>query len=167
MSEYSHADVERLIHENSKLKGREAREKSQAVEYTEKAVVALTAGAVGFGIGVVNAQNGATAETPYSLGGSIPIDAVAAGVGLVAILATPAQGKNASLMPVSLGLGGAGIGIWAQRAGYQWQQARAGTTTAPATTTSGYVGWGGRMAPRMAQPGIYGGVPNPYVQQYA
>lgn len=166
MDGYSHADFQRLIHENSKLKAREAKEKSQAVEYTEKAVVGLSAAALGFGIGVLNAQNGGTAEAPYLLGGQVPVDTVAAGVGLAAILLTPTHGSSEKLMPLSLGAGAAAIGIWGQRAGFAWQQARAGAVAAPATTTAGSVGWGGPRSMHerfMAGSGQYGPLHNPYV----
>jgi len=175
MDGYSHADFQRLAHENAKLKSREAKEKSQAVEYTEKAIVGVSAVALGFGIGVINAQNGATAEAPFQLGGTVPIDTVAAGLGAIAILATPTHGPSEKLMPLSLGAGAAALGIWGQRTGYAWQQSRAGTAAAvaPATTTaSGTVGWGGGgMSPRFqaqGQPGgHYGGFKNAYVDQYA
>jgi hypothetical protein len=173
MADYTHSDVERLIHENSRLKSREAKEKSQAVEYTEKAVVGIAAAATGFALGVYNAQNGATAENPVQVGGQVPADALAAGLGAIAILATPTHGPSEKLMPLALGFGGAAIGIWGQRAGFQWQQARAGATPAAGTTTAGSVGWGGHgaghggMMPRMAPPGGYGGYRNAYVDQYA
>ena len=173
MDGYSHADFQRLAHENAKLRSREAKEKSQAVEYTEKAIVGVSAVALGFGIGVLNAQNGATAEAPFQLGGTVPIDTVAAGLGAIAILATPTHGPSEKLMPLSLGAGAGALAIWGQRTGFAWQQARAGAAAAPAaTTTSGVVGWGGGMAPRPlaghGQPGgHYGGFRNPYVDQYA
>jgi hypothetical protein len=176
MDGYSHADFQRLAHENAKLKSREAKEKSQAVEYAEKAIVGVSAAALGFGIGVLNAQNGATAEAPYLLSGTVPIDTVAAGLGAIAILATPTHGPSEKLMPLSLGAGAAALGIWGQRTGYAWQQARAtaaGTAVATpaATPTSGaYVGFSGGMAPRFqanGQPGgHYGGFRNAYVDQY-
>jgi hypothetical protein len=170
MDGYSHADFQRLAHENAKLKSREAKEKSQAVEYTEKAIVGVSAVALGFGLGVLNAQNGATAEAPYQLGGTVPVDTVAAGLGALAILATPTHGPSEKLMPLSLGAGAAALGIWGQRTGFAWQQSRAGAT--PATpTAAGVVGWGGGMHPRFAadhgQPGgHYGGFRNAYVDQY-
>ena len=173
MDGYSHADFQRLAHENAKLKSREAKEKSQAVEYTEKAIVAVSAVALGFGIGALNAQNGATAEAPYQIGGTVPVDTVAAGLGALAILATPTHGPSEKLMPLSLGAGAGALAIWGQRTGFAWQQARAAatttTTTPAATTTSGQVGWGGGMHPRFAAGGVagghYGGFRNAYVDQ--
>jgi len=165
MEGYSHADFNRLAAENARLKNREAKEKSQAVEYTEKAIVGVSAAALGFGLGVLEAQNGGTAENPYMIGGNIPVDTLAAGVGLVAIIATPTHGSSSSLMPVSLGAGSAAIGVWAHRAGYQWQQSRAGIAAAPAAaTTAGYFGSGG-MGSRYQAPyaGEYGAPMNPYV----
>lgn len=174
MDGYSHADFQRLAHENAKLKSREAKEKSQAVEYTEKAIVGVSAVALGFGMGVLNAQNGATAEAPFQLGGTVPIDTVAAGLGAIAILATPTHGPSEKLMPLSLGAGAAALGIWGQRTGFAWQQSRAGGAAAPVATptASGTVGWGGGMSPRFqaahGQPGgHYGGFRNAYVDQYA
>ena len=168
MEGYSHADFNRLAAENAKLKNREAKEKSTAIEYTEKAIVGLSAGAVGFALGVYEAQNGGTAEAPALLGGSVAVDAVAAGAGLAAILLTPVRGPGANLMPVSLGAGGAAVGIWAHRQGFAWQQARAGATAPAGTTTSGpgALGWShGGMDMRFAAPGPgqYGGLSNPYV----
>jgi hypothetical protein len=173
MDGYSHADFQRLAHENAKLKSREAKEKSQAVEYTEKAIVGLSAVALGFGIGALNAQNGATAEAPYQIGGTVPVDTVAAGLGALAILATPTHGPSEKLMPLSLGAGAGALAIWGQRTGFAWQQARAAGTAAapPAAASSGaYVGWGGGMHPRFqaghGQPGgHYGGFRNAYVDQ--
>lgn len=170
--EYSTADYNRMAHEVARLKAREAKEKSQAVEYTEKAIVGVSAAAVGFGLGVFEAQQGATAENPYAIGGNVPIDTLAAGVGLAAILLTPTRGPSEKLMPVSLGAGAAAIGIWSHRAGYQWQQARAGATTAPTGTTGGpgALGWShGGMDMRFAAPGPgqYGTLRNPYVDAYA
>ena len=171
MDGYSHADFQRLAHENAKLRSREAKEKSQAVEYTEKAIVGVSAAALGFGIGVLNQQNGATAEAPYQLGGTVPIDTVAAGLGAIAILATPTHGPSEKLMPLSLGAGAGAIAIWAQRTGAAWQAARATASTTPATTsTSGSVGWGGGMHPRFQAAngmsgGHYGGFRNAYVDQ--
>jgi hypothetical protein len=169
MEGYSHADFNRLAAENAKLKNREAKEKSTAIEYSEKAIVGLSAGAVGFALGVYEAQNGATAESPALVGGTVPVDAVAAGLGLAAILATPVRGSGANLMPVSLGAGGAAIGVWAHRQGFAWQQARAGAA-APATTATssgpGALGWShGGMDQRFGAPGPgqYGTLHNPYV----
>jgi len=162
MSDFSNADVHRIIRERDRAEGKLAREKSTAEEYAAKGMVAAAAGATGFALGYVNASQGATLEAPYSVGGTVPVDSLAAGLGVVAILATPTKGSGAELMPLSLGFGGAGIGIWAQRAGFQWQQARAGT--APATsTTAGF--WG--MRPRVNAGGQYGPRQNPYVNAYA
>jgi len=168
MEGYSHADFNRLAAENARLKNREAKEKSQAVEYTEKAIVGLSAAAVGFGLGVYEAQQGATAENPALLGGTVPVDDVAAGLGIAAILITPVKGSGANLMPVSLGAGAAAIGVWGHRQGYAWQQARGTAAAAPATTTSGpgALGWShGGMDQRFAAPGPgqYGTLHNPYV----
>lgn len=159
---YSHADFNRLAHENARMRSREANEKSKAVEFTEKAVVGLSAAAVGFGLGAYEAQQGATAEAPYQIGGNVPVDALAAGLGAVAILATPVRGSSSKLLPVSLGAGSAAIGIWAHRAGFQWQQSRAGTSTT--STTAGPLLFGGmHTRPFGHGPGIYGGIRNPYV----
>jgi hypothetical protein len=163
MTDFSNADVHKIIRERDRAEGKLAREKSTAEEYTAKALVGVAAGATGFALGVLNAQQGATLEAPYAVGGTIPIDAVAAGLGVVAILATPTRGKGEEFMPLALGFGGAGIGCWAQRAGYQWQQARAGATTTPTTTTAGFWGMRGRIAPG----GHYGAGRNPYVAAYA
>ena len=166
-SGYQQADFQNLARENARLKARESREKSQAVEYTEKAIVGVSAVALGFGMGVLNAQNGATSEAPYQLGGTVPIDAVAAGLGAIAILATPTHGPSEKMMPLALGAGSAALGIWGLRTGAAWQAARSSTTTTPAVTTSG---WSGGMSPRFQSGGSgghYGGYRNAYVDQYA
>lgn len=168
---YSEGHLRSELHaaqrEVGKMKAREAREKSTAVEYTEKAIVALSGAALGFGLGVVEAQQGATAEAPYAIGGNVPVDTLAAGLGLLAILATPVRGPSEKLLPVSLGAGAAAIGIWGHRAGFAWQQARAGTA-APATTSTGaplmFGGMGAR--PFASGAGQYGGSHNPYVDAY-
>jgi len=160
MTDFSNADVHKIIRERDRAEGKLAREKSTAEEYTAKALVGVAAGATGFALGVLNAQQGATLEAPYAVGGTIPIDALAGGLGAVAILATPTRGKGEDLMPLALGFGGAGIGCWAQRAGFQWQQARAGAST---TSTAGFWGMRGRIAPG----GHYGAARNPYVAAYA
>jgi hypothetical protein len=174
---YSREYVDKVIRERDRAEHKIEKEKSTAREFGEKAVVGLSALAVGFGLGVVEAQNSATAESPYLVGGNVPVDAVAAGLGAIALLAVPAKGPSSSALPVALGAGSAAIGIWGQRAGIAWQQARAGAApgTTPAqlpagsaTPSSGaYVGYRGAMAPRIAPHGQYGGAPNPYVRRYA
>lgn len=177
-AEFQRSDFQRLAHENAKLRSREAKEKSQAVEYTEKAIVGVSAVALGFGMGVLNAQNGATAEAPYQVGGSlgtgVAIDSLAAGLGAIAILAMPTHGPSVAALPVALGAGAGALAIWGLRTGQAWQQARAtGTTTAApaATTTAGaFVGWGGGgMGPRPLGHGAghYGGHRNAYVDEYS
>ena len=173
MTTYSEGHLRTELHaaqrEVSKLHAREAREKSTAVEYTEKAIVALSGAALGFGLGVYEAQQGGTAENPYAIGGNVPVDTLAAGLGLLAILATPVRGASEKFLPVSLGAGAAAIGIWGQRAGYQWQQARAGAapTTTPMTSTGAPLMFGGMGArPFAPGPGQYGAMHNPYVEAY-
>jgi hypothetical protein len=166
MADFSNTEVHKIIKERDRAEGKLAKEKSTAEEYTAKAVVGLAAVATGFGIGVLNAQNGGTAESPYLLGGTVAIDAVAAGLGAVAILATPTRGQGEKFMPLSLGFGAAAIGIWGQRAGYQWQQSRGTTSTTSTATSSGPLPWGS-MHTRMAAGGVYGGGPNPYVSAFA
>ena len=171
MTEYSQAHLRTELHdaqkEVGKLRAREAREKSTAVEYTEKAIVALSGAALGFGLGVVEAQQGATAENPYAVGGNVPLDTLAAGLGLLAILATPVRGQSEKFLPVSLGAGAAAIGIWGHRAGFAWQQARAGATPPATSTTGAPLMFGGMDArPFASGPGAYGGVPNAYIDAY-
>lgn len=151
-----------------------AKQKSTAREFTEKAVVILSAAAVGAGIGYVNAANGATAETPYMIGATagsttglssgVGVDLVAAGAGVAAILACPANGKSSELMPAALGAGAAAIGIAAQRQAYAWELTRSQAVGSGSTATS--QGWGGSMNGRMAPPGVYGNAA-PYVGAYA
>jgi len=166
---YSHAEIERIEKENDRLRAKDAREKSTALEYTEKAVVILSAAAVGGGMGVYAAMQGATAENPVLVAGTVPLDAAVAGLGAIAVMATPVRGPSSSFMPAACGAGGAAVGLWSFRAGFQWQQARAGTApAAPAATTQGYLG-AGSMSSRFAAPshGAYGVSDNPYVSRYA
>jgi len=163
-------EFHRIVKERDRAEGKLAKEKSTAEEFAAKAMVGGAAALTGFGLGVLNAQQSATLEAPYQVGGQVPVDALAAGLGAVAILATPTTGANEKFMPVALGFGAAGIGIWAQRAGFAWEQARMGTapaaTTTPASTTTAGSWPGHSLGGRYAPPGVYGGGSNPYVHAY-
>jgi len=180
----SDSQAREIIHERNRAESKLEKIHEASVSMTAKATVIGAALATGFAIGAINAKEGATSEAPYSIGGTVPLDAAAAIGGTAAILLA----KKPLSLALAAGIGGGALGCWGQRLGAAWEQAQmqaAGTATPTATatpaassaTSSGRVGFRGGMAGRLFGPGAYEsdpgyvnpwmGAKNPYVQHYA